>query len=301
MPWWTFEVPLTGEVSDVHPWIYVGGRAFTFVYFALMLTGSAMFVCGRRSGILIVAIPAATIAWFALAISILGSIFHNILGFFGSFAGVAMLVDTGDPGAWIRQGQGLIIAIVCGIAVGVVAVLQFEPLCRVTWLKKDLYSSLLTAAVLVALLASSKNSWVVANVVGQNIRIRIQGDQIFGSAIIDGLLWVTLGLWTLSVLSSSKNLRKSVQVVTAIVAFLRLVQCGLVLASASLFESVIPDSISIGHHVDRLSSLYMTIGLSLVVVPLSFSSALSHRIRMIFWGLICALLGFGLVVLAVSN
>ena len=301
MPWMTFEIPLTGKTSVLYPWVFAGGHAFTILYVTLILVGATLFVAGRRIGVLLVAAPAATVAWFALTVSIFGSIIHNFLGFFGSLAEAAMVVDTGDPGAWIRQGQGLIVATVCGLAVGVVAVLQFEPLCRTVWIAKNLFASLLNAALLIILLASAQNTWVIAAVVNQDVRIRVQGDQVFGSAIIDGLIWLTLGIWLLSVLSSYEGLRKTARIMTAIAALLRLAQCGFVLAGASLLESTVPDPIVIGHHIDRLSGLYLTIALSIAAIPLALSTTLPKRIRTIFWSGICIFLCVGFVFAVVSN
>ena len=301
MPWMTFEVPLTGGTSVLYPWVFAGGRAFATMYVTLILVGTTLFVAGKRIGVLLVAAPAATVAWFALAVSIFGSVFHNLLGFLGSLAEAAMVVDTGDPGAWIRQGQGLTVATVCGLAVGVVAVLQFEPLCRTVWIAKNLFTSLLNAALLIILLVSAQSTWIIGTVVNRDVRIRVQGDQIFGSVIIDGLIWLTLGAWSLSVLSSYEGLRKTARIMTAIVALLRLAQCGFVLASASLLESTLPDSIVIGRHIDRLSGLYLTIAFSIVAIPLSLSATFPKRVRTIFWSGVCIFLCVGFVFAVVSN
>lgn len=301
MPWVTFEVPMSGRTSAIYPWVFVGGRAFTIVYILFVVAGLTALFLGKTKGVLLMAIPAATVAWFALAVAIFGSIFHSFLGVFGFLAQAVMLIDTGDPGAWVRQGQGLILSIVCGLAVGVIAVLQFEPLCRTTWLVKKLFASLITTVSLFILLASSQNTWVVASVVGRDLRIQVQGDQIFGSALIDGLIWVTVGIWILSVLAGYEGIQKLAQIMTVTVAVLRLVQCGFVLASASLFESALPGSIQVEKHVERLSGLYLTMGLSIVLIPLAFSSAFSKRIRVFCWGLISLLISGGLVLLALSN
>ena len=283
LPWITFEMPLTGGTSVVYPWVFVGGRAFTLIFAILMFVGSLLFAVGHRKGVLIMAIPAATVAWFALGVSILGSIFHNFLGFFGSLVEAAMAVDTGDPGAWIRQGPGLTLVIICGFAVGVIAVLQFEPLCRTVWVAKNLYTSILSMTSLIVLLATSQSTWVVTSVLDEDVRIRFQGDQIFGSAVIDALIWLALGIWILSLLSSYPGLRKAVLILTALVAFLRLAQCGFVLAGASLLESNVPRSISIGRDIDRLPGLYSTLAISVLILPISVSSVFPRRVRLIFW------------------
>ena len=301
LPWVTIELPMNGNSTEIYPWVFIGGRAFTFVYLFLVVAGFVLVVTGNARGFLFVAVPAATISWFALLIAVISSIFHNFFGIFGALIKAAMVFDTGDSGTWIRQGHGLILAIVCGFGLGVIALLHFEPLCRTIWVAKNFYTSILAIASLVVLLASSQSTWVFASVSGRDLWLRVQGDQIFGSAIIDALIWMTLGIWVLYLLCGFGGLQKAAQIMTVVAAILRLLQCGFVLVGASFFESAVPRSVPIGQDVDRLLALYLTVGLSVVLVPLVFSSGFPQQVRVLFWGLICVFLSGALIFVVLSD
>lgn len=300
--WMTFDIPLKTGTINLYPWVFVGGRIFTVIYCLIVFLGAAIFATSKPIGVLIMAIPASAVAWFALLAITFRSVFHNFLGLFGSLVGAAMVVDTGDPDAWIGHGPGLLLSIVSGIVLGIVAVLHFKPLAGLVWDRADFSATILTAGILVLLLAFSQNTWITAEIVGHNVRLRIQGDQIFGSAIVDGILLATLGLLVLSLLVKSATLTKMVRLTTALVATLRLLQCGFVFAISSLARNVAPSSLPIGDSIERAPSLYFASVLSVISVPLAFSGLFPPRRRRALWYsattlllIVGCLTGFGVI------
>jgi len=288
--WMTFEIPLKNNRIELYPWVFVGGRAFAIIYCLTIFVGVVIFVSKKPIGILIVAVPASVVAWFAFAVIVISSIFDNFVGVFGQLIRVATAVDTGEPGAWIGQGPGLVIAVVSGLLLGVVAVLHFQPLSTITWDRGDLSETISTAVILIALLVSSQNTWVTAEIIGHQFRLRIQGDQLFGSAIVDGILWMAIGLWALSALVKVEGLRKLVQIATAIGAVLRLLQCGFVFAGTALLRKIMPGSIEIGDSVHKLPSLYFASALSVISILFAFSAFFSIRLRQGVWAVASATL-----------
>lgn len=261
MPWVLFR-PLGDERRGFNVTDVPGGMGIIWTLVLLAVPGFILFVAGRRSGLILMALAGGMLGWMATISGLLLSVITSILPSF-KLAGIDLTKTQ------VGQGQGVPVTMLASLILGFIAIQSLQRGESNATSFRVPVAPILALTPLVLLAVNHHTEWLELGSEDTAVAAAIPGDSLYGSGLLLVGLWIAVGIWIIALVLRQRLVYVFAAALSAIVGGVSLVYSVLVWLGGKALGWLMPQSVEGWSSLRVAPGLYVTLISALLLLGVS--------------------------------
>lgn len=261
MPWVLFR-PFGDERRGFNVTDVPGGMGIMWTLVLLAVPGFALFMAGRRSGLIVMALAGGMLGWMATISGLLLGLISSILPSF-ELAGLDLTKTQ------VGQGQGVPVTVLASLVLGFIAIQSLQ---RDESDAKSVRVPVVPVLALVPLVLLAVNhhtEWLELGNEDTAIVAAVPGDSLYGSGLLLVGLWIAVGTWIIALVLRQRLVYVFAAALSAIVGGVSFVYSVLVWLGGKTLVWLMPQSVEGWSSLRVAPGLYVTLVSALLLLGVS--------------------------------
>jgi len=242
-----------------------GGMGIIWTLVVLALPGLILFLAGKKSGLIVMAIAGGVLGWMATISGLLLGVITSILPSF-ELAGIDMTKTQ------VGQGQGVPITVLASLILGFIAVQSIQRDSENATSFRVPIAPLLALTPLILLAVNHHTEWLKLGSEETSFVAGVPGDSLYGSGLLLIGAWIAVGTWIITLVLRQRLVYLFAASLSAVVGGVSLVYSILVWFGGKTLVWLMPNSVEGWSSLRVAPGLYITMASALLLLGVSLAT-----------------------------
>jgi hypothetical protein len=264
MPWVLFR-PFGDERRGFNVTDVPGGMGIIWTLVLLAIPGFALFMAGRRSGLIIMALAGGMLGWMA-------TISGLLLGVVSSLLPSVELAGIDLTKTQVGQGQGVPVTVLTSLILGFIAIQALQRDASNASSIRVPVAPILALTPLVLLAVNHHSEWLELGNESTAVVAAVPGDSLYGSGLLLVGSWIAVGTWIIALVLRQRMVYVFAAAISTIVGGVSVVYSVLVWLGGKTLVWLMPQSVEGWSSLRVAPGLYVTLVSALLLLGVSLAT-----------------------------